>query len=830
MCVASARVGAAASAGRPIRGVISGAGTHIDDPMEQRKTRRDDGGRVAMAITPGRRHSRPGNLPVELSSFVGRGRELSEIKRLLPETHAVTLTGPGGIGKTRLALRAGHAFGRYFAEGVWLVELADVESAELVPYALAHALKVPDRPGVPIDDALVAYLDDRKLLIVLDNCEHLLGACRTLVTSILSRCEEVRILSTSRQRLGIHGEAVVTVSALELPAGVERLPIAALADVEALRLLVDRTRAAQPDFALTPENRDAATAVCRRLDGQPLALELAAVRLASMTAPDLLERLDDRFRLLALDRGSGSRRQQALRATVEWSHELLSDEERILWRRLSVFAGSFGIDAAETVCSGNDLEREHVLGLIASLVEKSILTTAERGARSRYRLLETMRLYGAERLREAGEEAELQRRHADWYYALVARDDLPWWTVWEADLVDVLDAERANLDAALSFYAASPRDASAGLRLATDLWPYWVVRGNYRIGRRRIAAFLATAQESGSARSLAFFAAGFLAQAYSDHEGAQTDFDEAYRLSEEIDAPRARAYALLGLGLIRLRGDDLSGATEAFFASRETMLEVADDPAGRALGLYFLATALAVQGQLSKARSFADEALEALDVSNDSLVHGVLNTLVGILEWLRGDLDSAEARLREAVRIEARLGHHWGLASSFDALAWVAVSSGRLERAALLLGGVASVWQEVGIEPAPYWRDHHDSCEAAARTGLGEARYHAVRQEGLTLDEDQIVAIVLEGELPSVPRAASSVGAEAVELTDRELEVARLVASGLTNEAIAAQLFVTRATVKTHVSHILRKLTLESRVQLAGWVAAHGLGQTPAGE
>jgi non-specific serine/threonine protein kinase len=435
-----------------------------------------------------------------------------------------------------------------------------------------------------------------------------------------------------------------------------------------------------------------------------------------------------------------------------------------------------------------------------------------------------MRLFGAERLREAGEEWELQRRHAAWYHALVTRDDLPWWTAWEADLVDVLDAEWANLEAALDFYAASARDATKGLRMATDLWPYCLVRGSYRLGRRRIEVFLATFQEPVSLRAMALFAAGFLAQAYGDHQAAQADFDEAYRLSEETGGDREQAYALVGLGLVRLRRGDLDGGTDAFVASREAMLRVAGDPAGRAMGLFYLATALTCQGQPSEARRLAQEGLDCIEGSSNSLVHGVLNALVGIVDWLLGDLESAEGRLKEAVRVQDRLGHRWGLATSLDGLAWVAASTRRLDRAALLLGAVSSLWQELGIVPVPYWERHHEACEAQVRTGLGDTRFETYWKQGRALRRGQVTALALDETVPASERADSAAGEDTFELTARELEVARLVAEGLSNPAIAAKLFVSRATVKTHVSHILSKLALDSRVQLASWVAAHDPG------
>ncbi len=451
-----------------------------------------------------RQQSGPGNLPVELTSFVGRARELAEVKRLLAATRVVTLTGPGGIGKSRLALRAAHKLGRYFPQGVWLTELAGLDGPELLPYALARSLSVQERPDDGIQDALAAHLRGRRLLLVLDNCEHLLQACRELVAALVPGCAGVRILCTSRERLGVPGEATVVLSALELPAVGARLPAAGLAEVEALRLLVDRAVAVAPDFALTDDNCEAASDICRRLDGLPLAIELAAVRLGSMTADDLRERLDDRFRLLAAGRRAWPGRGQALRATVDWSYELLGEQERILWRRLSVFAGGFSLAAAEAVCSGAGLEREQIVDLVARLVDSSILTMAHGSRHGRYRLLETVRLYGAERLREAGEAEELRQRHAAWYAELISPGYRPWWsTSRQVEVLDALDVEWANVDAALDFCAGSPATAELGLAMAADLWLYWMVRGRYRAGCRHLGTLLEMAPAPSATRAMA---------------------------------------------------------------------------------------------------------------------------------------------------------------------------------------------------------------------------------------------------------------------------------------------------------------------------------------
>jgi predicted ATPase/DNA-binding CsgD family transcriptional regulator len=771
-------------------------------------------------------------VPVELSSFVGRARELAEVKRLLAAARVVTLTGPGGIGKSRLALRAAHQLGRHFPDGVWMVELAGLDGPDLVPYALARSMGVYDRPEDSIQDVLVDHLRDRRVLLVLDNCEHLLDSCRELVTAVVSGCAAVRVLCTSRERLGIPGEATVVLSALELPATDARVLVAALADVEALRLLADRAVAVAPDFALTDDNCGAAGDICRRLDGLPLAIELAAVRLASMTPGDLLERLDDRFRLLAADRQARPGRSQTLRAAVDWSHDLLGPQEQILWRRLSVFAGGFGLQAAEAVCSGPGLDREQVIDLIGRLVDASILTMAQGGRHGRYRMLETMRLYGAERLRDAGEDRELQQRHAAWYAELISPRDRPWWgDPGQADMLDLLDVEWANVKAALDFCAGSPAAAEPelpelGLRMAADLWLYWAVRGRYQVGRRRLEAFLALSRAPTASRAMALWALGFLAQATGDNEVALAHFEEARQVSEQTGGDRELAYALCGLGLVRLRLGETGLAGELLAASRETMQEV-DDPVGRGLGLYFYATVMEAAGRLADARRLALEGLESGDRAGNTFALGLLNMLLGTLDGLAGDLQAAEAKVKEGMRIQHRIGHRWGMATSLEILAWVAASSGRPVRAALLLGASAAEWDELGNQFLPQWQAHLDGCEVAARAALDEGRYRACWEQGYALGRDQAVAAALEdeGTVPAArPAPAVAAADDAFELSARELEVARLVADGLSNPAIASALFVSVATVKTHVSHILAKLGLDSRTQLARWVASHDLG------
>jgi non-specific serine/threonine protein kinase len=766
--------------------------------------------------------SRPtaGNLPVELSSFVGRSRELNEVRRLISGAHVITLTGPGGIGKSRLALRAARRLERHFPDGVWLVELAELESPELLPYALARAIGVYERRFDSIDDALAAHLRERRLLLVLDNCEHVLDACRRLVASVASECERVRILCTSRERLDVPGEAVVALASLDVPSDEGRPSAAAIADIDALRLLVDRAVAVAPGFALTDDNCLAAGEICRSLDGLPLAIELAAVRLASMTADDLRDRLDDRLRLLAANHRTGPQRRHTLRATVDWSYDLLSEEERVLWRRLSVFAGSFGLEAAEDVCSGAGLERWRIVDLLAGLVAKSILTMAHGSRRGRYRLLATLRLYGAQRLAEAGESVELARRHARWYAELIAGGDRPWWgRPQQAEMFQTLDAEWANVEAAFDFCAGSPADAETGLRMAAELWLYWAVRGRYRAGSSRLdavlEAFLAMAPEPTPPRAMATWVVGYFSLLTGDFAAARSRFEDVRLVSEQIGAERELAFALNGLGQLDASSGEIESAIDLLGRALEVMART-DDQAGLALGCYYLATVVAMTGQFAQARQLAGEGLEASERAGDSLARGMLNGLLGTVEWLLDDPAAGESRLREAIRVQHVVGHRMGMATSLEGLAWV-VASQAPERAALLLGAAAALFAELGSMPIlPYWHVHHPACEEAVRARLGDARYRRCVERGRALSRDQVVATALEGAPAAGPAATvHDVG----ELSAREMEVVRLVASGMTNPAIARELFVSVATVKTHVSHVLTKLGLDSRVQLAGWLA-----------
>jgi predicted ATPase/DNA-binding XRE family transcriptional regulator len=486
----------------------------------------------------------PTNLPMQLTSFVGRRNELAEVLGLLEQSRLLTLIGAGGAGKTRLALRAAGAAPDRYPDGVWLVELAPLTDAMAVPRAVAAALGIGEDSDEHPVTRLQGTVRSRALLLVLDNCEHLLDACAGLADALLRAGPRVRILATSREALGIAGESSWRVPSLALPEDAPPASSDALLSSDAVQLFVERARAALPHFALTARNAQAVAQVCRRLDGLPLAIELAAARVRGLAVEQLAARLDQRFQLLTGGSRTALARQQTLRATVDWSYGLLDPDERRLFDRLSVFAGGFTLEWAESVCAGDGLVEDEVLDVLLRLVDKSLVAAEEgEGGELRYRLLETLRAYGQERLAAGGGTAALQARHARYYLALAERAERgmrgPGMTRW----LDRLDPEYANLTAALDWslpIARSPSDidpgdATIGLRLSGALWLFWFLRGHRWAGMQWMERALARAPEATPARAKALRNARHLSNEVGDYGRTLALLEEGLTLSRLVD-------------------------------------------------------------------------------------------------------------------------------------------------------------------------------------------------------------------------------------------------------------------------------------------------------
>src|SRR5215475_6633404 len=487
-----------------------------------------------------------GGLRDELTEFVGRRAELAQVRDALAGARLVTLTGPGGIGKTRLALQVAAGAGRAFRDGVWLAELTGLPDPGLLVAEVARSLGLSDKSARWAVASLADYLQARQLLLVLDGCEHLADACAVMADLLLRGCPELRIIATSRHVLGVAGEVTIAVPPMTVPAEDSPAGPDQLLGYEAVRLFAGRGAAVLPGFAVDEGNGAAVAGVCRALDGIPLAVELAAVRLRSLSPGQILDRLDARFQLLSGGGPVGQPHHRTLQAALEWSYELLTEAEQAMWRRVSVFAGSFDLDAAEAVCAGEGIAAGSVLDLVDGLVAKSILSHAAGNAKARYRLLDTIGEFGLQKLRAEGGERPFRARHRDWYAALAARREAfgPRRAEWIADL----DTDHENLRAAIEFCISDPREVAAGAELACHLWRYWETHGHLTEGRRIMAALLDKLDETATVRPQALWVAGFLALVQGDTARARALLETALAAARQAGDVQNVAYASSFLG------------------------------------------------------------------------------------------------------------------------------------------------------------------------------------------------------------------------------------------------------------------------------------------
>ncbi len=740
----------------------------------------------------------------------------------------MTLTGVGGVGKSRTAVEVARQLARAWPDGTWLVELAGLGEPELLPNAVAAVLGVREQPGRPIQATLSGYLEQRQLLLVVDNCEHLLEASAALCHALLRGCPRLRILATSRQPLGISGESTLALSPLDVPADDERVAPASLMRLDGIRLFVERAASVSPGFALTEQNQQAVVALTRKLDGIPLGLELAAVLVRTLALGDLVERLDDRFSLLNLGNRAALPRHQTLRAAIDWSHDLLSEAERILWRRLSVFAGSFSLDAVEAVCADESLPTRTIVPTLTGLVEKSIVSADSAAGRGRYRMLETLRQYAQERLREANEEETLVRSHYDWCAALVVKPAGAWWTgKRQPEWLALMKSEQSNLRAALDVCLRHPDRAEAGLSLAAQLFLHWIVQNSQGEARHYIDGLLAQATAPSAARAGALFAQGFIARGQGDLECARASYEECHRLALAHGYERELGWSIAGMAmqeLVVLATIEQPGERSARFLKLQTDLNSAvellarsGDSVIRIWAIYLLGDAHAHMGDLARAEAFMKDSVTLSEAAGDVWARANARARLGIVQWQRGELESAREHLQQAIGAQREIGHRWGMAMSLEGLAYVSASAGQPEKAARLLGAVDTLWNRVGTKLHGFMNAHHDRCAAAASEALGEARFQDNFQRGATMALPEVLAYVL-GE----PDTAAPARPEALALLSRrEMEVAHLIAGGATNREIAAALFVAERTVKTHIEHILNKLGVGSRAQVAVWLTQH---------
>ena len=824
-----------------------------------------------------------GNLPAEPNSFVGRERDLAELARLLSDVRALTLCGPGGIGKTRLAVRLACEAVPGFPDGAWLAELADTEDSALVTQRVAAALGVRPEPERPLAETLAAALRPRRLLLILDTCEHVVDACAALVQQLLASCPGLRVIATSREPLRVRGETVWRVPPLELPAAADELTPGELAAHEAIRLFTDRAAAVRPGFALDTGNCAAVLQLCRTLDGMPLAIELAAARVGALSVEQIAARLVDRFQLLASGDRTAPVRQQTLRAAVDWSYELLTEPEQALLRRLAVFSG-WNLDMAEQVCGDELIPADQVLDLLAALIDKSLVTLdGELEGDARYRLLDTIREYAAGRLNSSGEAPRIRRRHRDYMLRLLGditsvafvRGDPPWPV--RVALYRRTLAERANCRAALAT-CLEQGDTEEGLVLCTGLRSPWVAYGDAGEGAGWLDRFLGRDGDvPPGVRARALMARAELAFEQQDYrataESAQQGLDLC-RASGGVGA----ATALRMLAVVSLRAGRYQDAMDRIGEAAATAQADGDDWED-GLARAVRATILARQGRLDEAQAAFTE---ALDVLRDNNGWGVAQTLYGFgglarargehaaalrhfrdalalyraidarpeiarclagIGWValaQDDLALASASLTESLQLSLVTGQRLGLARGLEAFAVLAMASGDPARAVKLEGAALALREDVGHGPAEPAGGSHGGPLQAARAQLGERAAAVTLAEGRAMSAHEAVRfavgpVELSGDaviraIPAPAPAPDGPGAAASVLTAREREIAALIARGMSNRGIADELVISPATAARHVANIFTKLGFSSRAQLAAWAAQResGPGSGPA--
>ncbi|WP_433526245.1 ATP-binding protein [Nocardia pseudovaccinii] len=759
-----------------------------------------------------------GNLPFELTSFVGRRTELSAVKNLLSTSRLITFTGVGGVGKTRLALRAASQARRDFADGVWLVELAEVSDAALLVDVVAATLGLRDAAPGPLRDVLVKFLGAREILLVLDNCEHMVEAVAKLTEALLRTCPELRILATSREALNIAGEAVLRVAPLTVPDQDREPALTRLPRFDAVTLFADRAAAAVPGFELDEHNKAAVTRICARLDGLPLAIELAAARMRAMSPEQILQRLDDRYALLTRGSRTAPTRQQTLRWCVDWGYELCAPDEQRLWARLSVFAVSCELDAVEQVC-GVGLAPHSSLDVLSALVDKSILIREESDTIVRFRMLETMRDYGRQKLRESGEDTELRRRHRDWYQQLALDAQAGWISDRQPYWIARLERELPNLREALECCLSEDTDeaAAAGLRIAAALHEFWILRGMYGEGRTWLDRVLAhPGAQSIPDRIGALRAACEVAAPQGDFPATAALLEEGRRLAQQASTPAIQGQLAYATGITALAS---GAAADASSALERAVDLLGSNQTGELYisALTILAWSYELRGHMVPATEHYRRVLTITEAQGELLYRSAALRGLGVSAWLQGERDRAQRLLEAALRINRRPNSPVFTAFSLEALAWTTADQGDTERAAVLMGAAQGKWL-VGSSVRAVLRNmsrFHEECERTTRQTLGTRRFDGAFREGGEMSMDAAIAYAL-GVQPA--DAAAAAGAPA-KLTKRERQVAALIAQGLTNKQIAAELVIAQRTAEGHVEHILTKLGFNSRAQIAAWTA-----------
>ena len=777
-----------------------------------------EAGPHALRPAGGTREGRAHDLPGSLTSFVGREREREEVARLLGTARLLTLTGPGGCGKTRLARQVAADLADAIPDGARLVELAPLTDPESVPQAVADALGVREQPGGSPVDALAGALKKKDLLLLLDNCEHLVEAAARLAETLLGVCPKLRILATSREALGAAGERVLQVPPLSGPAPGSRPAAEDLEGYEAVRLFVQRARYRNPAFVLTPQNAGPVAEICAKLESLPLAIELAAARVG-LSVEQVADRLDDSMGLLTAGGRTAVARQRTLRGALDWSFDLLSGPERALFGRLSVFAGGWTLEAAEVVGPDEEVEAGDVLDVLSQLVDKSLVVAEAAGEGSvRYRMLEPVRQYAGERLLRSGGQEAARRRHAGWCLAFVEGAEAGLRGQEQASWVERTKREHANVRAALGWSLEA--DPETALRIASMTGYFWYRYGHIAEGYRWLEAVLARTEGlETAARAKVLRFAGVLAEESGHYERARGLHERGLELYRRLEDREGVAASLTSLGALTFAVGDLERAISLTRESLVLKRELGDER-GLMSSRNNLGEMLQAAGDLAGAQALFEENLESDRRLADEWGAGVTLLNLGTLAVEQAEPNRAEGMLTEALRTLRHFGDEDAVAECLDSLAGAAGARGEGLRAAKLLGAADAAREHLGTPMRPVERERYERFVALARRGLGERAWRSAWEAGRAMPLRSATEYALSDE--PAPRAPGP-------LTRRELEVADLVAEGLTNRRISTRLSISERTVATHVGRILKKLGLRSRAQLATWTTERRRPQPDGG-
>ncbi|MFJ4965526.1 ATP-binding protein [Streptomyces sp. NPDC088729] len=674
-----------------------------------------------------------GNLPAELNRFVGREDELAELARLLERSRLVTVAGVAGVGKTRCATQLAGLLEKRYCHGVWLAELSAVRDPDLLEHALVDALGLTDHSGRPPRSVLAGHFAERSALLVLDGFEHLVDACATLVRELLRRAPGLQVLAAGRRPLQVDGELTY--------------PLAPMSDGDAVELFTERARALAPRRRPTAADRAATLELCRRLDGIPLALELAAGRLRALSVDQVLLRLDDRFRLLTGGSRGAPPRHQTLRTAIGWSHELCTPEQRLLWARLSVFAGQFDLEAAEYVCGGPDLPADSVLDALEELLAQSVVVREDGAAGTRYRLLDTVREYGAEWLAATGDAQRLRRRHRDWFLGLATWCELDWFSPRQAEVAARVDSELPNLRRAMECSMESPDEVRLAQYLAGTLWFYWAGCGRLSEGRHWLDHVLEEPAPSDAARLKVLWVLGYVAVLQGDAVGALRALQECREEAERCGDATAMAYAVHRTGCLAMVTDDLPRAEGLLSDALGRYREIGELNSNVLMARVELAMTVAFLGDLEEAAAVCGEVREVCEDHGERWTLAYALYVLAYAALRRERPGEARTMLGECLTIGRTFNDLTVTVLSLELLALVTAVEGDAREAAVLQGAAERVWPSVGLPlfGSAYFGRPRAECEGRLRAELGDTAYEAGLRAGNRLDPDTAVDRALAG-------------------------------------------------------------------------------------